>query len=189
MDLMEPQVKTVGQYFNRKTTISFLVGVFFGVIFTVPLVERGKLNTDFLANVFDREEKVDFKTEDQKDKDTESTFSLITLGENSLVVSNQRAGGTVIMSMVSLDTSGWVAVHEEGVGGELGNILGARRFEPGQYFGSAIELLRGTKENMTYYVVLHVDDGDGIFDYEKEVPVKNASGEFIIMEFIATSAQ
>ena len=91
--------------------------------------------------------------------------------------------------MVSLSLSGWVALHEETADGAMGNILGARRFAHGKYFGSAIELLRVTDGEKTYYAVLHSDNGDNIFDFETETPAKDESGALIFARFLTTSSE
>ncbi|MBI3075285.1 MAG: hypothetical protein HYY92_03710, partial [Parcubacteria group bacterium] len=101
-------------------------------------------------------------------------------------VSNQPAGDKVIVSMVSVSVNGWVTVRETNADGALGNILGARRFDAGKYFGETIELLRGTSEDNVYAVVLHADDGDREFDYAKETPMKDKNGNLVSGTFTAT---
>ena len=118
-------------------------------------------------------------------KDTKKSAPVVE-GENLLVVSNQPAGTIVVTSMVSLGASGWVAVHENNADGSFGKILGARRFNAGKYFGESIELLRATVEDNSYYVVLHADDGDTMFDFSTETPVKDKGGSFVSGTFIAT---
>lgn len=115
-----------------------------------------------------------------------ATPSVVATGENILVVSNQPSGNKVVVSMVSVGANGWVTVRETDASGILGNILGARRFNAGKYFGETIELLRGTKEGDVYAVVLQADDGDGEFEYTSEVPVKDKGGNLISGTFTAT---
>lgn len=107
-------------------------------------------------------------------------------GENTLVVNSQPAGEVVIMSMVALDKSGWVAIREVSEEGEPGVILGAKRFDEGRHFGEHIPLLRGTVANQTYIAIVHADDGNSEFDFRREVPVRDADGEFIAEEFFVT---
>lgn len=114
------------------------------------------------------------------------TSAPIAEGENLLVVSNQPAGERVVVSMVSLAMNGWVAVHESYADGSLGNILGARRFDAGKYFGETIELLRNTMEDGAYMLVLRSDDGVAGFDHTREMLVKDKAGNLISGTFIAT---
>lgn len=111
----------------------------------------------------------------------------VAFGENVLVASNQPAGDVMIMSMVSLETNGWVAIYEARGDGEPGNILGAARFDAGRYFAQKIELLRGTEEGSTYFAILHADDGDSEFDYKRETPLQDLLGNLTLAQFIATA--
>ena len=113
-------------------------------------------------------------------------LSLTVKGENVLVISNQPAGISVVMSMIDIDTNGWVAIHEN-IEGEPGVILGARRFDVGTYFAESVELLRGTESERGYIAVLHADNGDKEFDFKAEVPVKDILGNLIAEEFLVTS--
>lgn len=114
-------------------------------------------------------------------------ISLVATGENILVVSNQPSGDVVIISMASIESSGWLAVHETGEEGMPGNILGAKRVDTGKHFALKIELLRGTSEGSNYFVVLHADDGDSEFSIDTELPLQDSAGDYITAEFIATS--
>ncbi|MBI2109257.1 MAG: hypothetical protein HYT93_03725 [Parcubacteria group bacterium] len=187
----EKEAKTIGQYFNMKTIFSFVLGIIVGVLFAVPLVERGKFGTDFFASVFDAEEENILPLNEKKSRILveRGGSTAVVSGDNSLVVEDQRPGFSVIMSMVSLSESGWVAVHEETNEGTMGNILGARRFAEGKYFGSTVELLRATESGSAYYVVLHSDDGDSIFDFTIEAPARDHSGALIVERFFVTSLE
>jgi len=114
--------------------------------------------------------------------------SLIAQGENTLVTSDQSAGDSVLVSLILINADGWVAIHEGGDGDLSPLILGARRFAAGKYFGERIELLRNTEEGQYYFAVLHADNGDGVFDYETETPLRDGYGDIIKSAFFATSA-
>lgn len=190
MDMMEKEVRPIGQYFNMKIVFSFIGGIIIGILFAVPLVERDILRTSFLAKFFETEEqemtpdaKVPVAQNKLPPRDIAAGAAAPQGG--SLVVVDQTAGLSVGMSMVSLSQDGWIAIHEKTEDGDMGNILGARRFLEGKYFGSVIDLLRGTESGKTYYAVLHIDDGDSIFDFETEVPARDSSGALIAAQFTA----
>jgi hypothetical protein len=87
-------------------------------------------------------------------------------------VSDQPAGPTVVVSeMKSSATSTWLAVREQN-GDLLGQILGARRIDAPSATGISIELLRSTVPNLMYAVVLYADDGNGLFEYATDTPIK-----------------
>ncbi|HEY4486436.1 MAG TPA: hypothetical protein VJB70_01750 [Candidatus Paceibacterota bacterium] len=107
-------------------------------------------------------------------------------GRNVLVIAPQAAGNTVVISLAALSVDGWIAIHEDAGKGQLGIILGARKFSVGDYFGEPIELLRETDGGRTYFAVLHRDDGDENFNHVTEVPYINVSGDAIKEQFFVT---
>ena len=191
----EPEVEK-GRWFTGPTFTTFLIGLIIG--FSVNSFFGGSLLSDTSEVADDAvvsetdataalgELAGDTASEAPLSGSAGSVSSTVATGENILVVSNQPAGDKVIVSMVSVGANGWVTVRETDGSGILGNILGARRFNAGKYFGETIELLRGTKEGQVYAVVLHADDGDGEFEYTREVPVKDKGGNLISGTFTAT---
>jgi hypothetical protein len=104
---------------------------------------------------------------------------------NSLVVANQTAGGTVVVSSVSLMKDGWVVIHEDR-DGEPGNILGAQRFTAGLHTeGGEVDLLRWTETGLIYYAMLHRDDANRAFDHTHDLPILNEQGDVVLVKFTA----
>ncbi|MFC1720903.1 hypothetical protein ACFL0K_01475 [Patescibacteria group bacterium] len=101
--------------------------------------------------------------------------STITSGINTITIGGQPAGLRVVLDSASFSASTWVAVRED-LGGELGNILGASRFDVGDYTNAEIDLLRNTSEGSKYHVVMYKDDGDKEFDHKKDVLVEGSNG-------------
>lgn len=82
---------------------------------------------------------------------------------NSVSVSNQPSGDTVVVESVTVPPPGvWVAVREV-IAGDLGNVLGAARVS-GPKSNVQISLLRATEPGHSYAVQLYRDDDNGIFD-------------------------
>ena len=92
----------------------------------------------------------------------------------SFSVVDQSAGGVVYVSQLVFTAESWVAIREDS-NGDLGNILGARRYPAGTHTG-AVELLRDTEPGQTYYAVVYVDDGDKDFDHKKDVLLTDKEG-------------
>jgi hypothetical protein len=90
-------------------------------------------------------------------------------------VIDQKAGTMVSIGSVDMPVNGWVVVHEDR-NGAPGNILGAQRFDAGSYAGGQVELLRTTLIGGQYYVMLHVDDGDKLFDHKLDMPLASTAG-------------
>lgn len=103
------------------------------------------------------------------------------------IVADQAPGGAVRIAAVNFDEPGWVAIREN-KNGEPANIIGAKRFEPGKHQNGSVELLRQTKEGSVYFAALYRDDGDRAFDYKKDAPVTDASGNPVLVRFVASAS-
>lgn len=86
--------------------------------------------------------------------------------KNEVHVKDQVAGAKVFLSQVALTQPGWVAIRDV-ANGAYGNILGAARFDTGLWQGEVL-LLRPTVASNSYAAVLYADDGDGVFNYQKD---------------------
>ncbi|HEY9582806.1 MAG TPA: hypothetical protein VJK09_00640 [Candidatus Paceibacterota bacterium] len=103
--------------------------------------------------------------------------------KSAVKVSNQLAGSMVKIDNVSLAFDGWVVIHEDR-DGTPGNALGAQRFDKGSYAGGQVELARGTVTGGKYYAMLHVDDGDKMFDLKTDLPATQ-DGTMVMAVFSA----
>lgn len=110
-----------------------------------------------------------------------NTVSGSTIGKNIVVVEDQDAGTRVFVKQVILQTVGWVVIHER-VNGQVGNALGAGRFEAGTNEGE-IELLRATEAGRMYFALLYKDDGDKLFDLKKDTRLTDTSGQSVQATF------
>jgi hypothetical protein len=108
-----------------------------------------------------------------------------TPGQNSVLVDDQKPGDKVMIKSVTLETAGWVVIHDDN-NAKPGHILGAHRFNAGTYTGQ-VELLKNTEEEKVYYAMLHADNGDRQFDYRTDLPTKDQIGNPVMMRFVATS--
>jgi hypothetical protein len=85
----------------------------------------------------------------------------------SIKVLNQKAGFAVGVSEVTISLPTWVAVREV-VGTTAGNILGAGLIHDDTK-NIIVDLLRGTNSDSQYQVYLYQDDGDMVFDFERDL--------------------
>lgn len=107
-------------------------------------------------------------------------------GRNAVSVEDQKPGNNVIVESLTFAVTGWAVIHDDN-NGKPGHILGAHRFNVGTYTGQNVELLKGTEEGKVYYAMLHADDGDRQFDYRVDLPLKDETGNMVMMRFVATS--
>jgi hypothetical protein len=106
---------------------------------------------------------------------------------STMRVRDQAPGSTVEIEELDLKTIAWVVVYEDRNGSPW-NILGASRLRPENKTGS-VDLLRSMIDGNVYYVVLHHDDGDDTFDYQKDVQIKDATGNLVMSRFVARVAE
>lgn len=98
------------------------------------------------------------------------------LGENAIVVMEQRLNDEVLVTAINLEKPGFVIVHRD-VDGKPGAVIGVSKWFPaGQYANEDIGLTESLQAGMDYYAMLHNDDGNGIFDPNDDMPVES-SGE------------
>lgn len=109
-----------------------------------------------------------------------------TIGLNRIVMNDQYPGNVVYLSSVQLEKTGWVSIHADNAG-KLGEVIGSAKFEKGIAPGK-VTLTKSTVEGGTYYAVLRFDDGDGIFNATKDLPVKDSKGNDIIRLFRVTES-
>ncbi|MEK7213695.1 MAG: hypothetical protein AAB637_01060 [Patescibacteria group bacterium] len=103
---------------------------------------------------------------------------------NRVIVSDQFPGNIVYISSVQLTQPGYVVIHKDNKG-VPGDVIGYQYFEKGTYPGK-ITLTSPTVEKDTYYAMLHSDDGDKKLNAEKDLPLKDASGNIIMKIFKAS---
>ncbi|MBI2054496.1 MAG: hypothetical protein HYT39_00115 [Candidatus Sungbacteria bacterium] len=116
-----------------------------------------------------RRAKTESKVEPEVSTGLDITSSVLPEGDAGIAVDDQLPGNQVFISKVTLNESRWIAIHED-KNGAPGNIIGAGRYAKGLTASTSIELLRPTVSGV-YYAMIHTDDGDSEFDYQKDVPV------------------
>ena len=110
--------------------------------------------------------------------------SMPASGPANITADDQPAGILVTVKSFTLPEVGWVVIHEERNGVLSNFIPGARRFDAGAGSG-VVELVRGTVAGESYYAVLHGDDGDRQFDYQKDLPLVDQDGNMLAAKFKA----
>ncbi len=171
---------------NRNTIISFIIGVIVGLF--VFWLWSATMNQLQVRNT--EETNLEYSTEVSEDttpQDTETSDIINTpapqLRSDAIVVQNQAAGSQVVVTRAVFDESGWVVVHE-GNGEQIGNALGALRFDEGEHSG-VVELLRATEEGEVYWAVLYRDNGDKEFSLETDFPFIREGNQPVLTTFRA----
>ncbi len=114
----------------------------------------------------------------------------LIIGANAIYVADQAPSQTLAVAVVHLEKPGFVVIHEDAAGAP-GKILGASGALPtGETNNPAsIPLSRPTRNGETLYAMLHLDDGDSVFDAMKDKPALDSVGALPVMMIITVSAE
>ena len=117
-------------------------------------------------------------TEQSKDKSTDSTGLMV---EDSAIDASARTGTqSVAVPMVVFARPGYVVVHENNVG-QPGSVIGSSiLIKAGKFQNLSVPLSRKVIKGETLYVMLHADNGDGIYS-ETDQPILGKNGEALMM--------
>ena len=173
---MADQIPVQKTYSVQYLVGAFVLGLILGVLISSLWAKTGT-NTIESMNAAPKEAGVDEKTQAVVSEEV----SVKTTSGSALVINEQSAGFSVMVASAEVADTSWVVIHEDR-GGVPGNALGAARFINGTTSGT-IELLRGTLSGHTYHGIVYKDDGDKIFSMERDVPLRDESGNPIGVTF------
>lgn len=106
--------------------------------------------------------------------DSGKSLTMMAVSINSINVSSQNPGSVVTVGSVELEKPGFAVVYADKAGafGEVvGNSLALPAGGPQRV---QINLSRPMREGEVFYAALHTEDGDGVFDAEKDAPIFDA---------------
>ncbi|MES2216550.1 MAG: hypothetical protein V4481_04625 [Patescibacteria group bacterium] len=103
---------------------------------------------------------------------------------NRVVMTDQYPGNVVYLGSVQLAKGGWVVIHKDN-NGTPGAVIGTQWLDAGLSAGTKITLTQSTTEGGLYYVMLHSDDGDKVFNETKDLPLKDSRDSVIMKPFRA----
>jgi len=112
---------------------------------------------------------------------------IIREGGNALYVAHQAGGKVVTASVVSLERSGYVVIHESR-DGKAGPVIGSSALLPvGESNDVSVSLSKNVDNGTELIAELHIDNGDGVFSAMNDDPVFHANGFPFIMPFTMNS--
>lgn len=109
----------------------------------------------------------------------------LIVGKNALNVNDQKPGILANISLVILEDKGYVVIHEI-TDGKPGKIIGSSALlNRGESKNISVELFNTLKEGKSYMAMLHIDNGDGLFEASLDNTAINdeVSKDIIMMEF------
>lgn len=111
-------------------------------------------------------------TTDKNGRSPEAGASAARAGSEFVQVADQPAGMEVKVSSLALSEMGWVGIRDD-----EGRVLGAGRFDAGNFADVTVPLLRATVAGDSYQALLYVDDGDRAFDLKKDALIIGPDGD------------
>lgn len=114
----------------------------------------------------------------------EVDFGPVDVGGGSLEVLQSPSMTTVVFS-AELAKPGFVSIHES-VGPAPGPVIGVSSLTTaGEHADQTIALREPMTPGLTYIALLHVDDGDAVYESSEDMPVKT-DGAVVRVDFKAT---
>lgn len=108
--------------------------------------------------------------------------------KEELIVTAHTPANTAVVDKVTLQTSGFVVIHEE-KDGQPGEIIGASTLlTPGTHENVIVQLKRKTLAREKLVAMVHKDNGDGIFDGATDAEDKDESGKNLQAAFQVQTA-
>ncbi len=123
----------------------------------------------------------------QKDKSGDSV-GLMT-GKNAINVAEQAPSSEARISLAVLEAKGYIVIHKISAGAP-GEVIGASELLPkGKSENTPVSLMSPMQIGQKYAAMLHLDDGDGVFDAVVDIPaLDSVSGSPVMMEFEVSAA-
>ena len=101
--------------------------------------------------------------------------------KNMIEVKDQKSGDEAMMDTVFLEKKGYIVIHEDD-NGSIGTIVGhSDLLNHGET--KSVILKMNLHPGLSHSAMLHVDNGDGVFDEKQDLPLKDENGVFIMKSF------
>ena len=108
----------------------------------------------------------------------------LIVGKNAIYVAEQVPSKNVLVAIIKFEKPGFVVIHED-INGKPGKILGASALlSKGETKDVLVALSRMTVDGEALYAMIHLDDGDKVFEAGEDYPAKDLiSGESVMTIF------
>lgn len=101
-----------------------------------------------------------------------------------LIIPEQAGGNEIFIESAVLQSDGYVVIHGE-ENNEIGEIIGVSEFLSA---GTKTNFLMGIDEEVVeddiLFAMIHIDDGDSIFDENLDIPLVDDNGDIVLVKFV-----
>lgn len=103
-----------------------------------------------------------------RSSDTTGDEPAVTQLVNELVINDQNPDSVaVLVAQASLNTPGYVVIHDNN-NGQPGKVIGVSKLlTPNEY--NNVSVIAPLKPGATYFGMIHVDDGNGLYDTKTDI--------------------
>lgn len=111
-------------------------------------------------------------------------YQISDSSKNGIKAYNQLPEKTVYVSEILLERPGYIVIFQADAQGKPDKMLGyGGVFKAGRYPNITMMLKEETKEGDTLLAVLYIDNGDGLYKENEELPVKDEKGNQVMAKF------
>lgn len=101
-------------------------------------------------------------------------------GRPHVLLIDQKVDGMVEILSASLKVNGYVVLYKE-IGGGPGEITGVSNLlTAGRHSQFEVSHVAAVDSGSTVFALLHKDDGDGLFDAQKDIPMDGETGAIVL---------
>lgn len=107
-----------------------------------------------------------------------TTKAPVVVEKNSIIVEPQNWGGTVNISKVDMEKPGFIIIRQED-----DKVVGVSKYLPANAENVIVDLYITTMSKQNLKAELRLDDGNKKFNVQKDLQVKNSSGNVVSTNF------
>ena len=111
----------------------------------------------------------------------------LIIAKNAIYVAEQMPSKNVLVAVVQFEKPGFVVIHED-INDRPGKILGASTLlSKGETKDVLVALSRMTVDGEALYAMIHLDDGDKVFEAGEDYPAKDSISDESVMTIFTVS--
>ncbi len=163
---------------SQKTVVAFITGLLIGGLLVWVFSSTPEEAKAPKVESTDTAEETKTEVAESTEKTT-GVAKTDVIGEGSLAVAEQKAGGVVTLGATKFPTkNGWIVVRDY-MDGMPGNILGAARYSADEGLApTTVELMRNTTVGSSYQVVFYTNEGETGFTLGEDKPIDGIATTF-----------
>lgn len=151
------------------------------LIFVIVLVGGYYLYTNdgFDSNLFKKSPEEAPVIDENLVQNSNNQSLLSSIGENVVLIVEQPPAVEIMAHGVKLSNPGWLVIRNQA--SEIVGFVGV--IPKGEFKNIKVTMNELYPSGSAFSAMLQFDDGDGIFNPEKDLPVSDSAGNIVLMQF------